>query len=64
MDQNINIWELLQPEQEVFEEDDLLPALDSKRWITLRYDEAAIGGKKYRIKSRGSPYTDGESQPK
>lgn len=85
MNQNINIWELLQPEEETFDEDDLLPRLDNQRWITVEQDDAgeedetvlfrtfvnaAIGGKKYRIRSRGAPYMlslstkDGESQPK
>ncbi|KAL8814353.1 MAG: hypothetical protein Q9223_006409, partial [Gallowayella weberi] len=85
MNQNINIWELLQPEEETFEEDDILPESDNQRWITIEQDDAgeedetvlyrtfvnaAIGSKRYRIKSRGAPYMliistkDGESQPK
>ncbi|KAL8685858.1 MAG: hypothetical protein Q9218_007501 [Villophora microphyllina] len=86
MDQNINIWELLQPEEEeTLDEGTMLPELDSQRWITVEQDDAgeedekvlfrtfvnaAIGSKKYRIKSRGAPYMlmlstkDGESQPK
>ncbi|KAL8987411.1 MAG: hypothetical protein Q9169_008702, partial [Polycauliona sp. 2 TL-2023] len=84
IDQNINIWELLQPEEETFD-DDLLPGSDNQRWVTVEKDDAgaedetvlhrtfvnaAIGSKKYRIKSRGAPYMlvlstkDGESQPK
>ncbi|KAL8946866.1 MAG: hypothetical protein Q9222_006794, partial [Ikaeria aurantiellina] len=85
MDQNINIWELLQPEEEPFGEDALLPGLDNQRWITVDHDDAgeedetvilrtfvnaAVGGKKHRIKSRGAPYMlllstqRGESQPR
>lgn len=85
MNQNINIWELLQPEEETFDECDLLPETDNQRWITVEQDDAgeenetviyrtfvnaAIGSKRYRIRSRGTPYMlilstkDGESQPK
>ncbi|KAL8632425.1 hypothetical protein Q9189_001800 [Teloschistes chrysophthalmus] len=86
VNQNINIWELLQPEEEeTIGEDSILPELDSQRWITVEQNDAgeenekvlfrtfvnaAIGSKKYRIKSRGAPYLlmlstkDGESQPK
>ncbi|KAL8788712.1 MAG: hypothetical protein Q9213_001526 [Squamulea squamosa] len=85
MNQNINIWELLQPEEETYDEDDLHPGVDNQRWITVEQDDAgeedetvlyrtfvnaAIGSKRYRIKSRGAPYMlilstkDGESQPK
>ncbi|KAL8698419.1 MAG: hypothetical protein Q9224_001861 [Gallowayella concinna] len=85
MNHNINIWELLQPEEETFDEDDILPESDNQRWITVEQDDAgeedetvlcrtfvnaAIGSKRYRIKSRGAPYMliistkDGESQPK
>ncbi|KAL8641509.1 MAG: hypothetical protein Q9226_008624, partial [Calogaya cf. arnoldii] len=85
MNQNINMWELLQPEEETSDEDDLLPGLDNQRWITVEQHDAgaedetvlyrtfvnaAIGAKKYRIKSRGAPYMltlstkEGESQPK
>ncbi|KAL8774307.1 MAG: hypothetical protein Q9209_001058 [Squamulea sp. 1 TL-2023] len=84
MNQNINIWELLQPEEETSDEDNLLPGVDNQRWITVEQDDAggeneivlyrtfviaAIGSKRYRIKSRGAPYMlilstkDGESQP-
>ncbi|KAL8960665.1 MAG: hypothetical protein Q9193_002669 [Seirophora villosa] len=85
VEQNIDIWELLQPEEETFHEDDLLAGLNNQRWITVEKDDsgeeeeivlyrtfvnAAIGGKRYRIKSRGAPYMlilstkAGESQPK
>lgn len=85
MNQNINMWELLQPEEETSEDDDLLPGSDNQRWITVEQDDAgaedetvlyrtfvnaAIGSKKYRIRSRGAPYMlilstkDGESQLK
>ncbi|KAL8711963.1 MAG: hypothetical protein Q9220_003659 [cf. Caloplaca sp. 1 TL-2023] len=85
MDQNINIWELLQPEEEPFDENILMSGVDNQRWITVDQDDAgeedekvilrtfvnaAIGGKKHRIKSRGTPYMlllstqCGESQPK
>ncbi|KAL9580814.1 MAG: hypothetical protein Q9203_006151, partial [Teloschistes exilis] len=86
VDQNINIWELLQPEEEeTAGEDSISPELDRQRWITVEQNDAgeenekvlfrtfvnaAIGSKKYRIKSRGAPYMlmlstkDGESQPK
>ncbi|KAL9009388.1 MAG: hypothetical protein Q9173_005576 [Seirophora scorigena] len=84
-EQNIDIWELLQPEEETFHEDGLLGGLNNQRWITVEKDDggeeeetvlyrtfvnAAIGGKRYRIKSRGAPYMlilstkAGESQPK
>ncbi|KAL8801895.1 MAG: hypothetical protein Q9182_004184 [Xanthomendoza sp. 2 TL-2023] len=71
MNQNINIWELLQPEEETFDEDDILPEGDNQRWITVEQDDAgeedetvlyrtfvnaAIGSKRCRIKSRGAPY--------
>ncbi|KAL9050061.1 MAG: hypothetical protein Q9206_005242, partial [Seirophora lacunosa] len=83
--QNIDIWELLQPEEETFHEDGLLAGLNNQRWITVEKDDsgeeeelvlyrtfvnATIGGKRYRIKSRGAPYMliistkAGESQPK
>lgn len=85
MEQNYNIWELLQPEEESYDDEDLLPGLDNGRWITVEPDDAgeedekvlfrtfinaAIGGKKTRINSQGSPYMlllsmkQGESEPK
>ncbi|KAI9723315.1 MAG: hypothetical protein M1812_001198 [Candelaria pacifica] len=69
--QNLNIWELLQPEEENFEEDDLLPGLENSRWITVEQEDAGeedeqvlfrtfvnaeIGSKALRMKSRGAPY--------
>lgn len=83
--QNYNIWELLQPEEETYDEEDLLPSLENGRWITVEQDDAgeedeqvlfrtfvnaAIGGKRYRMRSKGAPYMlllstkEGESEPK
>lgn len=83
--QNCNIWELLQPEEETYDEEDLLPALENGRWITVEQDDAgeeheqvlfrtfvdaAIGGKRHRMRSKGAPYMlllstkEGESEPK
>ncbi len=83
--QNYNIWELLQPEEETYDQEDLLPALENSRWITVEQDDAgeedeqvlfrtfvnaAIGGKRYRMRSKGAPYMlllstkEGESEPK
>ena len=85
MEQNCSIWELLQPEEENHDDEDLLPGLDNGRWITVEHDDAgdedekvlfrtfvnaAIGGKRTRINSQGSPYLlllsikKGESEPK
>ncbi|KAI9754855.1 MAG: hypothetical protein M4579_004512 [Chaenotheca gracillima] len=69
--QNLNIWELLQPEEETFEDDDILPGLEHGRWVTVEQEDAGeegehvlfrtfvnaeIGSKALRIKSRGAPY--------
>ena len=83
--QNYNIWELLQPEEETYDQDDLLPCLENGRWITVEQDDAgeedeqvlfrtfvnaAIGGKRHRMRSKGAPYMlllstkEGESEPK
>ena len=83
--QNYNIWELLQPEEETYDDEDLLPGLENGRWITVEQDDAgeedeqvlfrtyvnaAIGGKRYRMRSKGAPYMlllstkEGESEPK
>ena len=83
--QNYNIWELLQPEEETYDEDDLMPGLENGRWITVEQDDAgeqdeqvlfrtfvdaAIGSKKYRMRSKGAPYMlllstkEGQSEPK
>ena len=83
--QNCNIWELLQPEEETYDDEDLLPGLENGRWITVEQDDAgeedeqvlfrtyvnaAIGGKRYRMRSKGAPYMlllstkEGESEPK
>lgn len=85
LEQNYNIWEFLQPEEETYDDDDLLPGLENGRWITVEQDDAgeedetvifrtfvnaAIGGKRSRVKSRGAPYIlilstkEGESEPK
>lgn len=85
LEQNFNIWELLQPEEENWTDDDLLPALENGRWITVEQEDAgeedetvlfrtfvnaAIGGKRLRMKSKGAPYLlilstkEGESEPK
>ena len=83
--QNLNIWELLQPEEENFEDDDFAMGLDNGRWVTVEQDDAGeenervlfrtfvnaeIGGKRYRMKSKGAPYLlllstkEGESEPR
>lgn len=83
--QNYNIWELLQPEEETYDQDDLLPGLENGRWVTVEQDDAgeedeqvlfrtfvnaAIGGKRHRMRSKGAPYLlllstkEGESEPK
>ena len=83
--QNYNIWELLQPEEETYDQEDLLPALENGRWVTVEQDDAgeedeqvlfrtfvnaAIGGKRHRMRSKGAPYMlllstkEGESEPK
>lgn len=83
--QNYNIWELLQPEEETYDQEDLLPGLENGRWITVEQDDAgeeyeqvffrtfvnaAIGGKRHRMRSKGAPYMlllstkEGESEPK
>lgn len=81
-----SIWEHLQPEEEAHDDDDLLLLpLDNSRWITVERDDAgeegedvlfrtfvdaAIGGKKRRVRSKGTPYMlilstkEGESEPK
>lgn len=85
LDQNDNIWEFLQPEEETYDDDDLLLGLENGRWITVEQDDAgeedetvifrtfvnaAIGGKRSRVRSRGAPYMlilstkEGESEPK
>lgn len=86
MEQNCNIWEPLQPEEENYDNDEeLLPGLENGRWITVESDDAgeedekvlfrtfvnaAIGRKRTRIHSQGSPYLlllsikQGESEPK
>ncbi|KAL9594479.1 MAG: hypothetical protein Q9219_007013 [cf. Caloplaca sp. 3 TL-2023] len=85
MDRNINIWELLQPDEENLDGSSLFAELDNQRWITVEQEDAgeknetvirrifvnaAIGAKKYRIKSRGAPYMlilftkTGQSEPK
>lgn len=85
LEQNYNIWELLQPEEETYDDEDLLPGLENGRWITVEQDDAgeedeqvlfrtfvnaAIGGKRYRMRSKGAPYLlilstkEGESEPK
>ena len=83
--QNYDIWEVLQPEEETYDQEDLLPGLENGRWVTVEQDDAgeedeqvlfrtfvnaAIGGKRQRIKSKGAPYMlllstkEGESEPK
>ena len=80
-----SIWEHLQPEEETYKSDDLLFPSDNGRWITVEPDDAgeekeevifrtfvdaAIGGKRSSVKSKGCPYmlllstTEGESEPK
>lgn len=71
LEQNHNIWELLQPEEEAYDEQDFLRGLDNGRWITVEQDDAGeehetvlfrtfvnatIDGKRYRMKSKGAPY--------
>ncbi len=43
---NVNIWELLQPEEEDPYEDDLLLGSDNGRWITVRRERAGARGEK------------------
>lgn len=83
--QNLKIWEPMQPGEEAFHGDDLLPGFESRRWLTTELDDAgeedehviyrtfvnaAIGGKRNRVRSRGAPYMlllstkEGESEPK
>ena len=85
LEQNYNIWEFLQPKEETYDDDDLLPGLENGRWITVEQDDAgeedetvifrtfvnaALGGKRSRVRSRGAPYMlilstkEGESEPK
>lgn len=42
MEQNYDIWELLQPEEENYEDDnnELLPGLKNARWITVEQNDA------------------------
>lgn len=42
MEQNYDIWELLQPEEENYDDDanELLPGLRNGRWITVEQDDA------------------------
>ncbi|KAI9669583.1 MAG: hypothetical protein M1817_004626 [Caeruleum heppii] len=69
--QNLNIWEMLQPEEENKQMNNLLPGLDNGRWITVEPEDAGeedekvlcrtfvnaeIGSKKERIRSRGAAY--------
>ncbi|KAL8795321.1 MAG: hypothetical protein Q9195_002191 [Heterodermia aff. obscurata] len=71
LDQNCEIWEFLQPKEETYDDDDLLPGLENGRWITVEQDDAgeedetvifrtfvnaALGGKASRVRSRGAPY--------
>lgn len=83
--QNYNIWEMLQPEEETYDDEDLLPGLENGRWICVEQEDAgeedeqvlfrtfvnaSIGGKRYRMRSKGAPYMlllstkEGESEPK
>ena len=85
LEQNCDIWEFLQPKEETNDDDDLLPGLENGRWITVEQDDAgeedetvifrtfvnaALGGKRSRVRSRGAPYMlilstkEGESEPK
>jgi hypothetical protein len=65
------VWEFLQPEEENFDEDDLLPGLENGRWITVEQADAGeedekvlfrtfvnaeIGAKRYRMRKKGAPY--------
>lgn len=75
----------MQPGEEALHGDDLLPGYEDRRWITTELDDAgeedehvtyrtfvnaAIGGKRNRVRSRGAPYMlllstkEGESEPK
>ena len=70
LEQNYNIWELLQPEEESYNDNALL-GLENGRWITVEQDDAgdetervlfrtfvnaAIGRKTHRMRSKGAPY--------
>lgn len=70
--QNLEIWELLQPEEEKMDNgDDLFPILENGRWITVEQEDAGeedekvlfrtfvnaeIGSKRFRRRTRGAPY--------
>lgn len=69
--QNLNVWEFLQPEEETYDQDDLLPGLENGRWITVdqadageedekvlfrTFVNAEIGGKRFRLRKKGAPY--------
>ena len=70
--QNLEIWEVLQPEEERLESGgDLFPNLKNGRWITVEQEDAGeedenvlyrafvnaeIGSKRFRRRTRGAPY--------
>ncbi|KAG8531403.1 uncharacterized protein KY384_003032 [Bacidia gigantensis] len=69
--QNHNIWELLQPAEETYEEEGAFPGLENGRYVTVDKDDAgaesekvlfrtfvdaSIGRKTNRMRSKGAPY--------
>lgn len=85
LSQNCAIWESLQPEETLDSSVDFSFGLDNSRWISVDQEDAGseeekvlfrafvnagIGGKKFRMRSKGAPYMlllaarEGESEPK
>lgn len=85
LSQNCAIWESLQPEETPDSSFDFSFGLDNARWISVDKEDAGaeeeivlfrtfvnagIGGKKFRMRSKGAPYMlllaarEGESEPK
>ena len=83
--QNLDIWEVLQPEENLENNSDFFDGQKNARWITVEPEDAGdeeekvlfrtfvnagIGGKKFRMRTKGAPYMlllstrDGESEPK
>lgn len=83
--QNFEIWESLQSEESLENGGNAFIGLGNARWITVEQEDAGdeeekvlfrtfvnagIGGKKFRMRTKGAPYMlllstrDGESEPK
>lgn len=69
--QNINIWETLQPEENLENSSDALAGQRNGRWITVEQEDAGdeeekvffrtfvnagIGSKRFRMRTKGAPY--------